>query len=57
MDNVQNVAGFSPAEVRIGEADVATDGQVGNLQLNAQEESDLVSFLKTLTDGFTGSSP
>jgi cytochrome c peroxidase len=28
------------------------NGQVGNLQLTPQEETDLVNFLKTLTDGY-----
>jgi cytochrome c peroxidase len=31
---------------------IIINGQVGNLQLTDQEEADLVSFLKTLTDGF-----
>lgn len=55
LDNVQNVAGLTPAETRQGEADVATNGQIGHLQLTADEEADLVNFLKTLTDGFIGS--
>ena len=57
LDNVQNVAGLTPDESRQGEADVATNGQVGNLGLTASEETDLVNFLKALTDGFTGSMP
>jgi cytochrome c peroxidase len=31
---------------------IIINGQVGNLQLTDQEEADLVSFLKTLTDGY-----
>jgi cytochrome c peroxidase len=60
IDNVQNVSGFSPTEA--GQVPpppdispgppVAVNGQVGNLQLTAQEEADLVNFLKTLTDGY-----
>jgi cytochrome c peroxidase len=58
MDNVQNVAGNSPAEAAQvppdsdGGISLAVNGQVGNLQLTATEEADLVSFLKTLTDGY-----
>ena len=55
--NVQNIAALTPAEFADlhppPDADVTTkDGQVGNLQLTPQEEADLVSFLKTLTDGY-----
>jgi cytochrome c peroxidase len=57
LDNVQNVAGLSPSEARQGESDVAQNGQIGNLGLSASEETDLVNFLKTLTDGFPGSVP
>ena len=57
MDNVQNVAGLTIGQSRQGESDVATDGQIGNLQLTAEEENDLVCFLRTLTDGFNASSP
>jgi cytochrome c peroxidase len=58
VDNVQNVAGLTPSESRQGEADVATNGQIGNLELTDAEEADLVNFLKTLTDGFcAGSAP
>ena len=32
---------------------IANNGQVGNLRLTPQEEADLVSFLKTLSDGYT----
>jgi hypothetical protein len=57
--NVQNIAALTPAEFaaqhpRPGdEGPVAANGQVGNLQLTPKEEADLVSFLKTLTDGYT----
>jgi hypothetical protein len=57
--NVQNIAALTPAEFtaqhpRPGdEGTVAANGQVGNLQLTPQEETDLVNFLKTLTDGYT----
>jgi len=57
--NVQNITGITPAEFttqhpRPGdEGTVAANGQVGNLQLTPQEEADLVSFLKTLSDGYT----
>ena len=33
-------------------APLPTTGRSGNLQLTPQEEADLVSFLKTLTDGY-----
>jgi hypothetical protein len=51
---VQNVAGLTPAQAAaMGVAGVtATNGQVGNLQLTATQEADLVNFLKILTDGF-----
>jgi cytochrome c peroxidase len=49
LDNVQNAAGLSPAQAN-GSAEVASNGQVGNLQLSAQEEANLVSFLKILSD-------
>ncbi|WP_131989855.1 choice-of-anchor tandem repeat GloVer-containing protein [Chthoniobacter flavus] len=57
LDNVQNVAGLTPSESRQGEADVATNGQIGHLELTPDEETDLVHFLETLTDGFIGSGP
>jgi cytochrome c peroxidase len=63
IENVQNVSGLSPTEAASfplppdDDGDdgplVAYNGQVGNLQLSAQEEADLVNFLKTLTDGYT----
>jgi cytochrome c peroxidase len=54
LDNVQNVAGLTPADAAAQGVSgvVATNGQVGNLQLTAQQEADLVNFLKILTDGF-----
>ena len=61
--NVQNIAGLTPAEFtaqhpRPGdEGTVAANGQVGNLQLTPQEETDLVNFLKTLTDGYIRPNP
>ena len=56
--NLQNIAALTPAEFAARHRrapdvnEVAQNGQVGNLQLTPQEEADLVSFLKTLTDGF-----
>jgi len=59
LANVQNVAGNTPADADDGS--VATNGELGNLQLSFRDEADLVSFLKTLDDGFTspvsGSNP
>lgn len=58
LDNVQNVSGLSPAHAItdgpewIGD-DIATNGQIGNLQLTGLEESSLVQFLMILTDGYT----
>jgi len=49
MDNVQNVAGVTPA---LATSDVASNGQVGNLQLSVAEEAELAMFLMILTDGF-----
>jgi cytochrome c peroxidase len=54
LDNVQNVAGATPANAT---ADTATNGQVGNLGLTASEEADLVNFLRILTDAFTAPNP
>lgn len=54
LDNVQNVAGVSPADAT---SDVSSNGQVGNLGLSHAEEIDLVNFLRTLTDGYTGPNP
>lgn len=53
--NVQNLAALTPAQFAALPPDagaIANNGQVGNLQLTPQEEADLVSFLKTLTDGY-----
>ena len=54
LDNVQNVTGVPPSQ-----ATPATEanGQVGNLQLSAEQEDDLVSFLKILTDRYTKPNP
>jgi cytochrome c peroxidase len=54
LDNVQNVAGLTPAQSAAqGVSGVtATNGQVGNLGLTASQEADLVNFLKILTDGY-----
>jgi methylamine dehydrogenase accessory protein MauD len=59
LDNVQNVAGFTPAQAAArGTTGVtAENGQVGNLGLTASQEADLVNFLKILTDGFTRPNP
>jgi cytochrome c peroxidase len=54
LDNVQNVAGVTPAQAT---AATASNGQVGNLQLSTQEEQDLVNFLAILSDGFTKPNP
>jgi cytochrome c peroxidase len=53
--NVQNIAALTPAQFALLAPDagaIANNGQVGNLRLTPQEEADLVSFLKTLTDGY-----
>jgi hypothetical protein len=59
LDNVQNVAGFTPAEAAaMGTTGVtAENGQVGNLGLTASEELDIVNFLKILSDGYTAPNP
>ncbi len=65
LDNVQNVSGYTPAQAANitippdydGVLPIPYNGQVGNLQLSPQEEADLVSFLKTLTDGYTAPNP
>jgi len=64
-NNIQNLYGQTPDQATVNglissaSNSNATDqtltlfnGQVGNLQLTAQEETDLVNFLKTLTDGY-----
>ena len=59
LDNVQNVAGLTPAEAAATgvSGTVATNGQVGNLGLTASQEADIVNFLKILTDGYTKPNP
>ena len=59
LDNVQNVAGLTPAQAAAQGVSgvVATNGQVGNLALTAAQEADLVNFLKILTDGYTAPNP
>ena len=59
LDNVQNVAGFTPAQAAAeGTTGVtAENGQVGNLGLTASQEADLVNFLKILSDGYTKPNP
>jgi cytochrome c peroxidase len=59
IDNVQNVAGLTPAQaIAQGTTGVtAQNGQVGNLGLSASQEADLVNFLMILTDGFTAPNP
>jgi cytochrome c peroxidase len=54
LDNVQNVAGLTPAQAAATgvSGTTATNGQVGNLQLTASQATDLVNFLKILTDGY-----
>ncbi len=54
LDNVQNVAGLTPAQAAAAgvSGTVATNGQVGNLQLTSSQEADVVNFLKILTDGY-----
>jgi hypothetical protein len=54
LDNVQNVVGVPPSQAT---AATASNGQVGNLQLSAQQEADLVNFLSILSDGFTKPNP
>jgi cytochrome c peroxidase len=59
LDNVQNVAGYTPAQAAAaGTTGVtAENGQVGNLGLTASQEADLVNFLKILSDGYTAPNP
>ena len=54
LDNVQNVVGVTPS---LATSATESNGQVGNLQLSAQQEEDLVNFLKILTDGYTKPNP
>ena len=46
--NVRDVASFPDPEI----AGTVNHREMGNLKLTAQEEKDLVAFLKTLTDGY-----
>ncbi len=54
LDNVQNVTGVPPFQATSA---TESNGQVGNLQLNSQQEADLVEFLKILSDGYTKPNP
>lgn len=38
-------------------SDVSNNGQVGNLGLSPNEQANLISFLRALTDGFTQPNP
>ena len=59
LDNVQNVIGYTPAQaIANGTTGVtASNGQVGNLGLTPQQETDVVNFLKILSDGYTAPNP
>jgi hypothetical protein len=59
LDNVQNVIGFTPAQAAAkGTTGVtAENGQVGNLGLTFSQETDLVNFLRILSDGYTAPNP
>src|SRR6202171_5392585 len=50
LDNVQNVVGMTPSPATSA---TESNGQGVNLQLSAQQEGDLVNFLKILSDGDT----
>jgi cytochrome c peroxidase len=54
LDNAQNVAGLTPARAAATgvSGTVATNGQVGNLQLTPSQEADVVNFLKILSNGY-----
>jgi cytochrome c peroxidase len=54
IDNIQNVTGVPPSQATSAKE---SNGQVGNLQLNTQQEADLVNFLKILSDGYTKPNP
>jgi hypothetical protein len=47
LDNVQNVSGVPPS---LATSEVESNGQVGNLGLSLREETDLVNFLRILSD-------
>ena len=59
LDNVQNVAGYTPAQAAAaGTTGVtATERPGGQLGLTASQEADLVNFLKILSDGYTAPNP
>src|ERR1700674_51997 len=54
LENVQNVTGVPPSQATSA---TESNGQVGNLQLSARQEDDLVNFLKILSDGYTKPNP
>ena len=54
LDNVQNVMGMPPSQAT---AAIESNGQVGNLQLSAQQEEDLLNFIRILSDGHTKPTP
>ena len=54
LDNVQNVVGVTPSQ---STSATESNGQVGNLQLSAEQEDDLADFLKILSDGYTKPNP
>jgi cytochrome c peroxidase len=54
LDNVQNVTRVPPSRAT---SQTESNGQVGNLQLSAQQEDYLVNFLKILADGYTKPNP
>ena len=59
LDNVQNVAGYTPAQAAAAGTTGVTafNGQVGHLGLTASQEADLVNFLTILSDGYTAPNP
>ena len=59
LDNVQNVAGYTPAQAAAAGTTGVTayNGQVGNLGLTPSQEADLVNFLMILGDGYTKPNP
>ena len=54
LENVQNVVGATPSQATSA---TESNGQVGNLQLSAEQEEDLLDFLKILSDGYTKPNP